>query len=256
MLKYRIQNFLVSIVHLFLRCFFFLVLILVTFSPFFLNMYLRNLIAFSDTHVIASSSTISLFWMMPITFHIMSPSFLLYAWYFPPHRGWGRHPWERDFQESRSQKRRRRQKKFCLWLLGFVFFSLLFGLSLSGRICLTDDGRIQRYNMWNQLTEEISPEDITAVTLKTHAKDRGSGYDYSIRFFDAEEKDYWFSRGEFRFSDEKILQSLLDIKSLYAPEQITATGVEYLERVVQGCELSAEETVLLYTLFDAINQPT
>lgn len=258
MFKYRIQNLGRSIVHLFLRYFFLIIFIFVTFSPFFLNVYLSNLIAFSDTHVIASSSTISLFWMMPITIHIMFPSFLLYTWYFPPHRGWGRHPWERDFQESRSQKRRRRRKKFLLWLLGFVFFSLLFGLSLSGRICLTDNGRIQRYNMWNQLTEEISPEDIIAVTLKTQRESRKYGvgdYYYGIKFFDTEENSYWFPRKEFRFSDKKILQSLLDIKSLYAPEQITVKDVETLEKVVQDCELSEEETVLLYTLFDAIHPP-
>ncbi len=250
MLKYKIKNFFTILIHLFLRCFFFIVFVFVTvFLPYFLVIYLSNLIAFSDAHVIATSPTFAIFLSLPLGIYLIYHGGTLYRWYFPNLTQYERHPWERDFQESRSQKRRRRQKKFCLWLLGFVFFSLLFGLSLSGRICLTDDGRIQRYNMWNQLTEEISSEDITSVALKTHQKDRGAGYDYSIRFFDAEENDYWFSRGEFRFSDEKTLQSLLDIKSLYTSEQITVNGVEHLEQVVQGCELSEEETVLLYELF-------
>lgn len=253
MFKYKIKNFLRIVIHLFLRCFFFIVFVFVTvFLPYFLVIYLSNLIAFSDAHVIATSPTFAIFLSLPLGIYLIYHGGTLYRWYFP-NAGWDRHPWERDFYESRSQKRRRRQKKFLLWLIGFIFFLLLSGLSLFGRTCLTDDGRIQRYNMWNQLTEEISSEDITSVALKTHQKDRGPGYDYSIRFFDSEENDYWFSRGEFRFSDEKILQSLLDIKSLYNPEQITVNGVEHLEKVVQGCELSEEEAALLYSLFDTIN---
>ena len=247
--EYIVRNFLVSI---------FVLSALVILSPLFLNLYLSRVIAFSDAHVIATFETIGMIWMTPLFLHIMFPVVSLYRWHFPIDR-WGRHPWERDFYESRSQKRRRRQKKFLLWLIGFIFFSLLFCLSLSGRICMTDDGRIQRYNVWNQLTEEIAPEDITTVIFDTQRKSKKYGlgdYYYSVKFLDTEENDYWFPRKGFRFSDKNILQSLLDIKSLYAPEQIVVKDVETLKEVVQDCELSEEETVLLYTLFDAINQPT
>ena len=252
MLKYKIKNLLAIIIHLFLRCFFFIVFVFVTVLPYFLIIYLSNLIAFSDAHVIATSPTFAIFLSLPLGIYIIYHGGTLYRWYFPNLTQYERHPWERDFYESRSQKRRRRRKGFLTWLIGFIFFLLLSGLSLSGRICLTDDGQIQRYNMWNQLTEEISPEDITTVILNTHSGNKNNGWNsyYSIRFFDAEENDYWFSRREFRFSDQKTLQSILDIKSLYVPEQITVNSAEPLENVVQDCELSEEEAALLYKLFE------
>ena len=239
----RIKEFLVAILRLFLEYFFLFVTLVVVCAPFCLLARIRRWIAFSAMDVIATSDPTSMIWGMIFVLYIAFTALSVYLFFFP--NNCELYYMDRFFYGSRRAKR----KYIGLWFVGLLVSMLLSIPGLFGRICLTDDGRIQRYNVWNQLTEEISSEDITSVALKTHQKDRGAGYDYSIRFFDAEENDYWFSRGEFRFSDEKTLQSLLDIKSLYTSEQITVNGVEHLEQVVQGCELSEEETVLLYELF-------
>ena len=245
-----VKEYATAITHYILRLFFLFVVYFIIFSPFFLLTFLRDLIAFSDVQVIAAHENASILWITPLTILIMFPTLLTYAWFFPPLRGSFRHPWEHDFYESNSKKRRRRKKKFILWCAGFIICFFLFTLGLFGRTCLTDDGHILRYNMWNQLTGEISQNDFTTVILNTHKKDKSPDYYYSIRFFDTEENSYWFPRGKFRSSDTDTLQALLHIKSLHDPQKIQIKGTENLEHVVSGCDLSEEETALLYELFD------
>lgn len=218
-----------------------------TFAPMLLLFRLRDMIALSDSEVIASWASVSLFWSMPLALYLMIT--LLY--FFSP---WiGRQPWrhrERPCYGIEAAKQRRKVGAI-LWSVGFIFVLLLSLLSLFGRECLTRDGRLQRYNMFNRLIDEYTAEDVTEIRLRT-VKESGRhehDYTYSIRLY-VEGEEFYFDRGSFFLGEHGTLLELLSIRKRYEPNVTIDTTPEKLESVVRDRELNEEEIALLYQLFN------
>ncbi len=236
----KIPDFLVQGFLLFL----FLVL---AFAPMLLIFHLRDMIALSDPGVIASWARASLFWCMPLEFYLIITSGCLFSPWL--HSKPLRHR-ERPCYGIEAAKRRRKVGAI-LWSIGFVFVLLLSLLSLSGRECLTRDGRLQRYNMFNRLIDEYTAEDVSSIQLRT-VQESGRyehDYTYSIRLYVEGEK-FYFDRGSFLLGERSTLLELLSIRERYEPNVTIDTTPEKLERVVRDRELNEEETALLYQLFD------
>lgn len=237
----KIPNFL-------LRIFFTFLFLVLTFAPLLLVFRLRGVIARSDPGVIASWDTASLFWCMPLLFYLLVTLGVLFSPWV--HRIPVRHR-ERPCYGIEATKRRRKVGAI-LWSIGFVFVLLLSLLSLSGRECLTRDGRLQKYNMFNQLVEEYTVEDVTEIRLKTirerSGRYGGYHYDYAIYLY-VEDEHFYFESNRFFLSEYDTLQELLSIREHYEPHVTIETTAEQLEKVVRDRKLTEEETELLYTLF-------
>lgn len=236
----KIPNFL-------LRIFFTFLFLVLAFAPLLLIFYLRGMVARSDPGVIAAEDTASLFWSMPLLFYlVITLGALLSPWI---HRNPLRHR-ERPCYGIEAAKRRRKVGAI-LWSIGFVFVLLLSLLSLSGRKCLTEDGRLQKYNMFNQLVEEYTAEDVTEIRLRTIKDSSGRyGYDYNYAIYLYVEDGYfYFKPYRFFLSERDTLQELISIRERYEPHVTIETTEEQLEKVVRDRELSEEEAALLYELF-------
>lgn len=236
----KIPDFLLQGFFSFLYC-------VLAFAPMLLIFRLRAMIALSDPGVIASWDSASLFWFMPLELYLI----ITLGYFFSPwiHRKSLRYR-ERPCYGVKEAKRQRKIVAI-LWSIGFVFVLLLSLLSLSGRECLTRDGRLQRYNMFNRLIDEYTAEDVTGIRLRT-VKESGRyehDYTYSIRLY-VEGEEFYFERGSFFLGERGTLQELLAIRERYEPNVTIDTTPEKLERVVRDRELNEEEAALLYQLFD------
>ena len=230
-----------------LQCFFSFLLAVGAFAPMLLIFHLRTMIALSDPGVIASWASASLFWSMPLEFYLI----ITLGYFFSPwiHRKPLRHR-ERPCYGIEAAKRLRKVGAI-LWSIGFIFVLLLSLLSLSGRECLTRDGRLQRYNMFNRLIDEYTAEDVSNIRLRT-VKESGRyehDYTYSIRLY-VEGEEFYFDRGSFFLGERGTLLELLSIRERHEPNVSIDTTPEKLERVVHDQKLNEEETALLYQLFD------
>lgn len=229
-----------------LQVFFTFLLFVLTFAPLLLLFRLRSVIARSDPSVIAMWDTASIFWSTPLLIYLVTTLGILFSPWI--HRKPLRHR-ERPCYGIEAAKRRRKVYAI-LWIVGFVFVLLLSLLSLFGRECLTRDGRLQRYDMFNRLVVEYAAEDVTDIRLRAVQESGRHNYDYTYGIYLYVEGEYfYFETNRFFLSEYDTLQELLSIRERYEPNVTVDATPEKLEKVVRDRELTEEETRLLYELF-------
>jgi len=221
--------------------------IVLGFAPLPLIFHIRNVIARSDPGVIATRTSASLFWGTPLLFYWCVTLAVLV---FPLIDKMGSRYREQPCYAVKQAKRLRRTG-VILWSIGFVFVLLLSLLSLSGRECLTEDGRLQRYNMFNRLVDEYAADEVTGIQLRTVQEPRHFAHDYTYGIWlYVEDDDFYFDCGNFFLGERDTLWELLAIRKRYEPNVTLTSTPKQLESVVRDRELSEEETALLYELFD------
>ena len=224
--------------------------VVLSFAPLVLFFLLGDRVALSDPEVIASWERASCLWSIPL---IIYWSCSLLTLFLPLIDTNTKHQYYERPCYGIAAAKRRRKIHALLWSIGFVVLVLLSLLSLSGRECLTKDGKLQRYDMFNQLVDEYTADDVIGIQLKT-VKNSGRhqrGYTYSIKLC-TENDEFYFKVGSFFLDEHSTLQALLAIRERYEPNVTIISAPEHLKRIVNDRDLNEDETALLYELFNQI----
>ena len=224
------------------------VCIILCFAPLFLIFYLSDKITLSDPAVIASWARASFLWCIPLSIHWVCTLLILFLPLIDTKTQYAHR--ERPCYGVNAAKRRRKIDAI-LWSISFVFVVLLSLLSLSGRECLTKDGKLQRYDMFNRLVDEYTADDVIGIQLKT-VKNSGRhahGYTYSIELC-TENDEFYFKVSSFFLDEHSTLQVLLSIRERYEPNVTLVFTPEHLKKIVNSRDLNGEEAALLYKLFE------
>ena len=238
-------------------------------------MHLRRVIAFSDETVAAAEDNASMWWLVIawVTFFVITFS----LWYQPyqdrkPIFGrrnfkYGPPAWPKVyplFMKNKpavwvSERKKKERKQTAILLLVIIFLNFIpVSLSLCGRDCLTYDGSIYQYNMFNRKVREFTPEDISNIEIETfryHVGHYSKKLNYGVRMvFKTESgKKYIFDHREFRkdSNGDKYLwlETMLAVKSQFDPGIVHYDKVEELDRVIADKYFEQEEIRKLYQLF-------
>lgn len=160
------------------------------------------------------------------------------------------------FWHNACQQKKRMFGWITLFLLTvFTIFCVSF-LGLYPRNCLYDNGSVRVYNCFNENSVSYDPVDVTQIRIFTreYYDRRGSddfGVELEITMADGE--DFFFHFDEFKRQDENIkgfLTGMHQIKNAFDPSLVTFEGKENLQKVIRDQNLNAQESELLWLLFD------
>ena len=163
---------------------------------------------------------------------------------------------QKQFWENlRPHKERLRIGVLCVVMLVILVASIT-SLALPPRECLHDDGSVWVYNYHNENTAKYYPSDVAEIEIYTRTYDNRKGRDYwgfeiEFRMYDGE--DFFFSDRDFQTLINNLdgsVVGMLQIKSCFDPRMINITGRNNLAYVIRDMDLNAQETELLYLLFD------
>ena len=238
-------------------------------------LYLRHIIAFSDTTVIAAEDHVSLMWLIVpwMTFFLMT--FILWLQPYQDRKPifgrrnfkYGPPAWPKVyplFMKNKpyvwvSERKKKERKQIAVILLVVLLASFIpFPWSLYGRDCLFYDGSIVQYNMFNRQTHEFTSGEIADIEIETFRYSTGrynTKQHWGVRMVCKTEsgKKYTFDHRDFRSDaqSETIywLDWMLKVKNYYDPGVIHYSGWEDLDRVIANRNLNREEVELLYQLF-------
>lgn len=252
-----------------------LVLCVVYFGLIFLTYRIRDNIAFADEMVLAKEDNISTLWaFIPwLTFFLMTfiPWSIAYSQDRRPIFGlrnfkYGPPAWPKVyplFMKNKpyvwvSERAKRDRRSYALLLAAVLLISFIpFPWSLYGRDCLRYDGGIEQYNMFNAQVQEFSSGQIAAVEFEAYRHHQHRSirvyWDVRVTLTTDSGKEYTFAYDEFRSGEAEDapywLTAMLQLKRRYAPEIITYSGIDDLEKVIADNHLNDPETEMLHQLF-------
>ena len=254
----------------------FLMLIVASFALVLLPIYLRHVIAFADSAVVAADDHISMFWMMVPLFTFFAMTFIPWYQLYQSRRPvfgiknfkYGPPAWPKIyplFMKNKpyvfiSDRAKKSRKKIAVFLLGILLVSSIpFPWSLYGRDCLKRDGSIVQYNMFNVQTHDFAPRNFKEIRFETYHY-KPSRYSATthcgvqVVYTTESGKKYTFDHKMFRKdtpSDPRYwLAAMANIKRRYNPSVIRYEGIDDLDKVIADQKMTEEEQMLLYQLFE------
>ena len=258
---------------LILGCFALIVLLMELFD----RLQVQAIAARSDPRTCLSAPTRLLFEIFPVLSPLMLGSLLMEWMPMPifgkPGIAYGRYPYH-DYAPLLSRTQPLRRAKPQIWadktrrsrqLLGGMALMLLLGLpGVCPRNTLDQDLSIRHYNMLNVCTRETTPEDIEQVIFTAaHGYSRYGGeyWEYHIRAQTEGGRKIVFREFVLPNGEEAALRCLVEWRhaaeqsgaeiTFKARDRSTHLSVrELLPLIARDQRMSAEETALLYELFD------
>ncbi len=255
-----------------------LVVLSIAFSAalFIFFILIQNAIAFSDKSVIAYADKSKLFWVFPLTIFLVISAIAFFSCHYcerTPVFGnkkvkYGEYPWDKNcfplFDRRRKSvyvkpsKKKFRRKMLMIWLAFLLIFTSVFPLGIFKRGDLREDYSITDYGVFNQKKNTYTKEDFSRLTIAIEEHYDGSNsfsafYSIELTICMKDEKSFSFSFGDFRseYSNEDILRTMLNIKSLFDSESITLARKDRLDKYIDEFELTEDEIKILRELFDA-----
>ena len=157
--------------------------------------------------------------------------------------------WESE--QAKASKKKLRRFAIGALIATFLFSAAVFPQSLYGRYELRTDGTVVVFNCQNKETEHYYLHEIESVSLYTYYDGGKGSHDweigFKIRFTDNDDCRFnAYTLKDNRTDSFRELQRLKEIyKSFFSIE-----GQDKLPRVGRDQALTAEESKLLYALFD------
>ena len=154
-------------------------------------------------------------------------------------------------ERAKASKKKLRRFAIGALIATFLFSAAVFPQSLYGRYELRTDGTVVVFNCQNKETEHYYLHEIESVSLYTYYDGGKGSHDweigFKIRFTDNDDCRFnAYTLKDNRTDSFRELQRLKEIyKSFFSIE-----GQDKLPRVVRDQALTAEESKLLYALFD------
>lgn len=142
----------------------------------------------------------------------------------------------------------------CILLITFLFIAAVYPGSLYGRYELRRDGTVAVFDSRNQLTARYHLAEVESVQLDTKRSSGGrysSGSWYALMtlcFSDGEK--YGFSIRSLGDDWIQAIQTAERLKEIYG-SRVRIEGVENLWKVVLDTDMSYDEELMLYQLFEA-----
>ena len=238
-------------------------------------LYLRHIIAFADESVIAAEDNISTWWLGVPWMTFFLTTFILWYQAYEARKPifgkrnfkYGPPAWPKVYPlfmknkppvfVSEREKKDRRQAAVLLLVVLLVSFIPL-PWSLYGRDCLRNNGSIVQYNMFDRQVREFTAGEMEEIVIETYRYSTGrhvrtSHWGVRIQFITDSGKKYTFDHREFRDDSQGEnlywLEAMADVVCRYDPGIIRCEGVENLDKVIAGKNLTEEEIKLLYQLF-------
>lgn len=240
-----------------------------------LYLHLLDRIAGTDADTRLWKNTAEM-WIMPLMLALYMPALIGAIWHPMPIFGnkrvkYGLYPYHdyapifsrtRPLKTARPEiwaKKRRQTIALLLVMLIGIFLCLP---GLCPRYTLQADGSIREYNVRNQCVETHWPTDMTELQITAwHGMHTRGPEFYSLRIDITAEDGESYRFGFNRDYDAAALQAMLDFRRtmerLHVPVVIQADDwdthlsvKELLPLIARDQRMSAEETALLYELFD------
>lgn len=236
---------------------------------------ITNMIAFRDPAVVAFNSHLSFLFAAPVVlyFECSFAIIILIALdgripiFGNPKIQYGEVPWAKDcfpLFDSRRKKiytrpshKRFRRDMMILWSVGLILCSMIAPFAFFGRDCLTHDNSIISYSILNQKeSAQYTPEDYSHLNIyaKHVSGHRTADYwEYGITVLMKNGKSFTFSNRDFDWREQNnqeiCLNSMLDIKEFFEPDEITIEGKCDIAKVIDYIGLNDKQTQLLQELF-------
>ena len=244
------------------------------FALSFIPVILRNRIAFSDDAVVAVSEHASVIWAVLPCLTFFMVTFIPWTVFYGDRRPifglknfkYGPPAWPKIyplFMKNKpyvwgSERKQKEKKHTILILVILLLISFIpFPWSIYGRDCLMADGSIRQYSMFNNRKDDFSIHEIDNVEFSTYTYFTGKynrtiHWDVQVTLEVSSGAKYTFQSKDFRrdHGSRFWLTEMLRLKNLFDPSMILYRQTEDLKQVVWDYELSNEEELLLYQLFD------
>ncbi len=158
--------------------------------------------------------------------------------------------------KKREEDKKSNRKIFFCWLCGLLLTFLVLLLALCGRYTINDDFMVQKYTVFNNVSETYVSRNFESVEfdLMYSSGGRYSGTRGFSLIADIETKD----GKSIVFDDEgfksdnmgEIFRFMLEIKELFPKEKVTCYTNRTIDDAKEWWELTEEETKLLKKLMD------
>ena len=156
--------------------------------------------------------------------------------------------WKNRHKNEKPFDTRFRRALWTVWFIGFAVVSLLFAFNICCRWTYESDGRLRRFNSFNQETVSCPVKDLTELTIGIHK--RKHNY-YMTVSFEMDGGTGKFSLGDFSGEDfEERLEQILTLKEKVPAERVFYNKAERLERYLWNIDLSPSEQELINQIFD------
>ena len=243
----------------------------------FICFYLsRSAIALSDESVIAYTADKGFLWVLPFMLTLTVSLLGLFSGGLTDHMpifgnkkiNYGEHPWAYDcyplFDKRRKKYRKpsakRLHRKIITILCIVILISLCFvPLGLFKRDCLNTDNSITSYNSFNKKSDIVyTQEDFSHLTIdayyykNTHRNWVANlifprKYSFRLEIKTADGNSFTFKYGDF---DNKSLDKMLEIKSLFDADSVTVTDADDVDKTIESLNLTSQEAEKLNQLFN------
>ena len=235
---------------------------------------IRSLIAFKDPEVVAYRGHTSSLLFIPLVGFLLLSIIIFLILKLQNRKpifgntkiNYGQAPWAKDCYPLFDKRRKsvkvnpsiKKQKRsnFYIWLAGLLLVLIVAVFSFFGRNCLCADNRIINYNAFNRQMNEYTEQDYLRLTIQNKYVSGyriGSYWKYEIIIETNDGKIFTFSNGDFNRNEEhyheNCLNKMLEIKHLFATENISVMGENNLEKVADYYEMDDAQTKMLYDLF-------
>ena len=159
--------------------------------------------------------------------------------------------------ESLDQKYKKKVKTLMtVWAISSAVCLLFVLFTLYPRTVLHENGTIEKYNAFNEITHtcNISSSDSVEFSVNRHSGSKGRTY-YSLTLcYDFGDHTHSFSTNSFeKMTTKETLAYYLEQKDRFGDEY-KLQGVEYIDKFVKDDKLNSEEKSMLYILFDKAPQ--
>lgn len=149
---------------------------------------------------------------------------------------------------EKPSRKRFLKKAILVWCSVFLVTLCLVPFGLCGRTSLFRDHRIEKINIFNQTVETYTPQEYPHLTIEAHRHRRHWRYSLTVEMEDG--NTFSFSGVDFIADSEDVyLDTMLEIKALFDPEDIIVEGAENVDRIADDLELDAEQRKKLEALF-------
>lgn len=236
----------------------------------------RSAIALSDESVIAYTADKGFLWVLPFMLTVTISLFGLVSGGLVDHMpifgnkkiNYGEHPWAYDcyplFDKRRKKYRKpsakRLHRKIITILCIVILISLCFvPLGLFKRDCLNADNSITSYNSFNKKSDIVyTQENFSHLTIDAYYYKNTNRnwvanlifprkYSFRLKIKTSDGNSFTFKYGDF---DNKSLDKMLEIKSLFDADSVTVTDADDVDKIIENLNLTTQEAEKLNQLFN------
>lgn len=236
---------------------------------------ITGVIAFRDSAIVAYNSHASFLFVMPLLLYVEISALVFCISALESKKPifgnrkiqYGETPWAKDCFPLFDSRRKKiyikpseksfRRSMLIVWSIGLFLCSLFAPLGFFGRDCLTQNNSVITYNVLNQedsapyTTDEFSHLTIQAKYVSGYRSADYWKYEITIRMKNG--KSFTFSNRDFDWREpnyqERCLNQMLVIKTLFTPDAITIEGEHNIEKVADYLGMNDEQKQLLRELF-------